>query len=476
MEEDFAGAGPYISSVEVEGLHGQFDVKIDLGPGLNVIYGKNGRGKTTMLHLVANLLELDFQRFRYLQFLRLAVRTSGGDEVEIERDEGSPHLRVKVNGALTSIGNGDGPSPLEMTSLRGVLGGRATYLPAFRSVLERARAESSAYYRYGERKSPDFDSIQRAEFLALKEVASDTVLGRRVQDEAASSAEKTLLCRKWFGNFVPVIRYPAISDVEESLVEEFRRAQFEVTAKEQRMFEETFVRVFRVSAGLETIPSHDSNEGILQEISKLLENQNSLIGNDDSRETNQLLLDSARQLGSIYQPGEGVNNYLLEVYRKALSEREHARNKAFSKTREFEKSVNRFLDKKAISIGRSSGNKRIGRSSVVSVSTDAGHSYGLSALSSGERQIVTMLYSASRTKFTSGMVLVDEPELSLHIDWQRIILRELTKQAPNRQIVVCTHSPEVGADHFEDVQDFEPLPSVKRQAVLFDEIDQEEEN
>ncbi|WP_328588135.1 AAA family ATPase [Xanthomonas citri] len=135
-----------------------------------------------------------------------------------------------------------------------------------------------------------------------------------------------------------------------------------------------------------------------------------------------------------------------------------------------ESSVNKFLDKKELSIGRHVSKKGQVRG-LVSVRTAAGHSYGLSALSSGERQIVTMLYSASRTKFTSGVFLIDEPELSLHIDWQRIILRELTRQAPDRQIIVCTHSPEVGAEHLFDVQDFEPANSIKRQSSLFDDLE-----
>lgn len=58
----------------------------------------------------------------------------------------------------------------------------------------------------------------------------------------------------------------------------------------------------------------------------------------------------------------------------------------------------------------------------------------------------------------SGIFLIDEPELSLHVDWQRIIISELMAQAGNRQIIACTHSPEVGADHSDAVQIFDPTP------------------
>ena len=118
MEERKSTASPlFIRRIVVEGLHGQMDVDMTLGPGLNVIYGKNGRGKTTMLHLLANLLELDFNRFRYIKFQRICVWTSADDKVEIERDEDSSAIRVSVNGALTGSSI-DALSPLELTSLR----------------------------------------------------------------------------------------------------------------------------------------------------------------------------------------------------------------------------------------------------------------------------------------------------------------------------------------------------------------------
>ena len=39
--------------------------------------------------------------------------------------------------------------------------------------------------------------------------------------------------------------------------------------------------------------------------------------------------------------------------------------------------------------------------------------------------------------------LADEPELSLHISWQRKILSSVLAINPNAQIVVATHSPEI---------------------------------
>ena len=60
-------------------------------------------------------------------------------------------------------------------------------------------------------------------------------------------------------------------------------------------------------------------------------------------------------------------------------------------------------------------------------------------LSSGEKQMLSFLcYNA----FNHGMaVFIDEPELSLHVDWQRRLFPTLLEQGQNNQFFVATHSP-----------------------------------
>ncbi len=455
-----------IATVIVEGLHNQFDVEIHLKPGLNVIYGKNGRGKTTLLHLLANLLELDFQRFNHLQFQKIQVKTSKSDMVEIRRDDANNSPRVYLNGSKTSYaGQNSSLSEVEMSSLREALGARPTYLPAFRSILERTRADSASNFRQSERRDSDFEEILLREMFALHELDKTSLSPRATRDEAGSTAEKTALCRQWFGKFVPVVRYPSVADVEDALTEEWRKAQIDITDREQRMFMETFVKVFRAISATDATAVAPNSEDLLPSILALLNDQASQQENTAFRPIYNNLLGAAKSLNGNDASLRSIDKSLLEIYRQALETRSEERHIAFARSREFESSINRFLDGKTLSIGQVVSQPR--SRSVVSVTTNDEHSYGLSALSSGERQILTMLYSASRTRYLSGIFLIDEPELSLHIDWQRIILRELQKQSPERQIIACTHSPEVGAEHLLETQDFEPKISAKKQADFF---------
>jgi predicted ATP-dependent endonuclease of OLD family len=92
-----------------------------------------------------------------------------------------------------------------------------------------------------------------------------------------------------------------------------------------------------------------------------------------------------------------------------------------------------------------SGNKRLvlGDTSVeVHAKNDV--KIGLQSLSSGEKHILRILFEALRAGPSS--LIIDEPEISLHIDWQRELIKALRELNPKCQLIVATHSPEVMAE------------------------------
>ena len=60
-------------------------------------------------------------------------------------------------------------------------------------------------------------------------------------------------------------------------------------------------------------------------------------------------------------------------------------------------------------------------------------------LSSGEKQMLSFLCYNAFSKDTT--IFIDEPELSLHIDWQRLLLPTLLDQSTGNQFFIATHSP-----------------------------------
>lgn len=97
-------------------------------------------------------------------------------------------------------------------------------------------------------------------------------------------------------------------------------------------------------------------------------------------------------------------------------------------------------------------------------------------MSSGERQLLTMLYAVNRMSKNS-VVLIDEPEISLHIDWQENLLIKMMEQLGSRQIIVCTHSPAIASDFTDYMTEVVPKfrnKSIKQSTPFNDEeIDEE---
>lgn len=66
-------------------------------------------------------------------------------------------------------------------------------------------------------------------------------------------------------------------------------------------------------------------------------------------------------------------------------------------------------------------------------------------LSSGEKQIVIMIAHLifEEDQKASGIFIIDEPELSLHIAWQEIFVRSIMQASPKTQFILATHSPAI---------------------------------
>lgn len=64
-------------------------------------------------------------------------------------------------------------------------------------------------------------------------------------------------------------------------------------------------------------------------------------------------------------------------------------------------------------------------------------------LSSGEKQILLIYLTVLVQDQQHYVLLMDEPEASLHIDWQQKLISTIRDLNPNVQIIMTTHSPAV---------------------------------
>lgn len=74
----------------------------------------------------------------------------------------------------------------------------------------------------------------------------------------------------------------------------------------------------------------------------------------------------------------------------------------------------------------------------------------LDQLSSGEKQILLILTTVFLQEEKPNILLMDEPEISLHISWQDCLIELIRELNPNCQLILTTHSPNIFANGWED--------------------------
>lgn len=83
----------------------------------------------------------------------------------------------------------------------------------------------------------------------------------------------------------------------------------------------------------------------------------------------------------------------------------------------------------------------------------------LEQLSSGEKQMLLILTTVFLQEEKPNILLMDEPEISLHITWQDRLIETIRELNPNCQLIITTHSPNIFANGWEDkivfIQDLE---------------------
>lgn len=76
----------------------------------------------------------------------------------------------------------------------------------------------------------------------------------------------------------------------------------------------------------------------------------------------------------------------------------------------------------------------------------SGNQFNIESLSSGEKQLFLRALSLKFINANNSIILIDEPEISLHPEWQRKIIKVYENIGRNNQLIIATHSPHIVGD------------------------------
>lgn len=439
-----------VSRFRASGVHGYLRIEVEFFPDLTFLTGLNGSGKTSALRLLMALLTPRIEEFATIEFERaeVVVSDAGRDSV-ITASRTTDGICVEVTGIADT---------LMVTNAELHLLSEPRRPDEARSPIHEKIARSVVFEAIRAMSTPMFLGLDRRYLLSA--IASDDYDMRRRELTMRRYLQEEL-CITGVGaaslvdvNHLVSQRLQEIRAAQESLDETLRRRfltkAFEYkptdihigrlpTRQELDRYRERLAHIERAAEGLR-LPVPE----LTAELSAFFTKMTAIV---------DALEQGTKKHSKKRQPDREFVEWLINKpqadrileHIRLLDEYGSERGRVHEPMDRFMALVNGFLvqTRKRVAISAR------GELHVYLEDQDGARTTG--ALSSGERQLVIMLahLSLNRSLAASGVFIVDEPELSLHIEWQERFVDAVRQANPNVQLILATHSPAIILDRID---------------------------
>jgi ABC-type cobalamin/Fe3+-siderophores transport system ATPase subunit len=416
-----------IKHVTIKRLWGVKNISTDFKDDVNIFIGTNGSSKTTFLNLIEATLLVDFNMFSNIEFENIIIDFISSDK--------SKTSTITVTKKATE------DSPLICYSFDGTT---EIEIPCNEYLLQRSSYRVSVKYR--ESIASIKEQLNNIINISWLSVNRDNI--NPIEFERRELLER-------FKNMVDI----KLQELVRGLIMYQLQLESEVNKIANKFKEDVLsLMLYDEKADLFNIDIINRIKQVnTQQIQGDLYRAFSTLGvGRDKRDAVQKHIQSINSVIDKIIRAEKIeidDVYILFLINKSLSiiqisqNHELQKNAIFAPLDNFWKYLNGFMDTKKFTINKESRGDIDITVNENSITT----SINITSLSSGEKQLFILLTEALLQKNKPYLFIADEPELSLHIGWQKQILKELLKLNSNAQIIVATHSPEVAGSFPENI-------------------------
>jgi len=176
----------------------------------------------------------------------------------------------------------------------------------------------------------------------------------------------------------------------------------------------------------------------IEDAEKLID-KNMFFGMSD---ISKLINDSVEKVKTVSSIGfEEIRTLLSEMktsknpekISKKIEEVDKKNSKEFNKLKEFVNICNKYLFRKKIILIPEKFDWYIEKENKKRVTLDN--------LSSGEKQIVSVFAQLYLKDDKDLIIVFDEPELSISMEWQKMLIPDMLRSNKIKQLIIATHSP-----------------------------------
>lgn len=445
-----------VKSIKIEGLFEMFNYHIEYPTSENVliITGPNGFGKTQVLNILFNLFNRKFLFFNKLVFDKITVCLTGNIKIVIDK---------------TSVSN---ENQLELIDFEEELKTPKTPKKDLKFAFYENEQVIEVFNYSVDLNENLIRTIDR--YLPVSRISIDKWIDRR-NDQIVGIDELLYV----YADQLPAEISKNILRIKTPKANEILKSINVHLIREQRLFkkvsnpEKNYRSEREQTIMIETIQTY-ANE--LREIILEKSQQSFIISQSlDSTYPNRLISEKSRvsreeyddrfeklkvkqdklTRNGLYESKQKVLSYsqddakALLVYLNDLEQKLSVFDELLEKLELFTSILNeRRFTYKSIAIDREKG---------FYFKTTKDKILDLNELSSGEQHEVVLLYELIFKTRPGIMVLIDEPEISLHISWQKEFLDDLLRiiKIQDFQVLIATHSPSIINDRWDLVYNLE---------------------
>lgn len=444
---------PQLTSVSVEGLLNDYNHKISFGQDQNavILYGPNGVGKTHLLELITYTLQGEWSMIQDMPFTRAEFLYDNGSVILLSFV--SPELLPLIEKPRGTTGRrvrNDQPR-LKVSLIRDSLSGDEWIPPIVDlnrvspTILRRAMLETGI-------RPSDPDGITRygASRWSLSELTTEDAaavrryLARAFNDEIN---EDVAAYPDWaddyfdasYATLIETQRLIASSRGADETSNAKQLAIDQVSRSVQLLMDQALAENSRISQQLDrTFP-----ERVLNSTNKKAYSE----GDIRQKHTEQL---AVRQRLALYHLAS-EDDSSVELPDRDLVEWEESflglyLDDSDLKLESFKELLER-LDLFTATLNRHFHRKRVffREDRSLAIEGSSGRMLSVANLSSGEQHELILAKYLLFDAQQGALVLIDEPEISLHVAWQKAFLDDLQRfsKVSNVRFIIATHSPQI---------------------------------
>ena len=440
-----------IKQISVTNLFGIFnyEIPLHLEDHITIIHGPNGFGKTALLRILDGLFNQRYSQLHSIPF----------EEFKVDFDDGS---YIQVKRAINEARQEKRRQAHELTATVYRPGLEKQTLPLIRPRKENDsriteiiddNGESHSVYRVGPNTWQDIESGHIFHISEIRENLITHVVPTKIGKEEAQRFDE--LRKNVRIRFIETQRLlnrstnrpddysdepklqPAVITYSQELARTIQRKLAEYGALSQSLDRTFPVRLVGIVAQNEptALTTDLTNESLQNQFSALEEKRMHLMEAG--------LLDKHEDIDSqiTKQVDERTRN-VLAVYIQDVEQKLSVFDEEANKIDLLKKIINeRFLYKK-MSISKDKGFTFTTYDNKPLPATD---------LSSGEQHELVLLYELLFKVKSNTLILIDEPELSLHVAWQEQFLKDLQEiiGLTYFDVLIATHSPQIIFDRWD---------------------------